>query len=284
MVKEFLYLETREVKMFKVGNRVRLTKSHQGGPNIGSIGTVRGKCLATELFGIEFDKPFPDGHDGYYRFSMKPGHGWFVPTSKLTLVEPEKSEGVENCTVVSGPYGHSIGRPQATTDEDGGWPEVASIGQERHRAKPTGQERPVEGPDGVNIRTNWPRGYLLRQETAEYPNAPPVRPGGAPLMQEPITTAASYTAPKTTIIGPALEPRDWRARDPVPPHVSYGEPRGCPTPGACSCPDHAADLAAIREEVRMALKAHYGGQKPEMVNRLNRIFDLTLPSEYRSKP
>jgi len=126
---------------------------------------------------------------------------------------------------------------------------------EQHSHVVPGTEGIATGPHhGVQIGEVWwlfPAHKLALVEPekpAEEPTqGPPIRPGGAPLMQEP---------------------------------------RGCPTPGACSCPDHAADLAAIREEIWRWRRINLPDQNAFLAEAhriLDRIFDLTLPPEYRSR-
>lgn len=78
---------------FQVGDRVRLTK-HQIGASIkvGQTGTVVNVGGGYPPILVEFDEWFTGGHDGNsIGTTCRDGHGWWLDSKDLELIEPAKS-------------------------------------------------------------------------------------------------------------------------------------------------------------------------------------------------
>ena len=75
---------------FKVGDRVRAINKVDGVDLIGKCGTVVGvkDGLLSVRLGVEFDEPFPDGHDGNGR--GKRGHCRFGYVCDFELIQNQK--------------------------------------------------------------------------------------------------------------------------------------------------------------------------------------------------
>lgn len=77
---------------FKVGDRVRCIKAHDGNNRIvGQKGTVRSVASSIDIVGVEFDN-YVDGHRLLTPSLCKPGHGWNVAAEKLELIPKTKSK------------------------------------------------------------------------------------------------------------------------------------------------------------------------------------------------
>lgn len=79
---------------FQVGDRVRLTRTPvYWGPRAGKTGTVvyvKDDSGSDNL--VEFDDLFRGGHDGngiVFEATCRDGHGWWVDSKHLELIEPE---------------------------------------------------------------------------------------------------------------------------------------------------------------------------------------------------
>lgn len=77
---------------FKVGDRVRCIKAHDGNSNIvGQRGTVRSVASSLNIVAVEFDN-YVNGHCLLTPHLCKQGHGWNVAAEKLELIPNPKSK------------------------------------------------------------------------------------------------------------------------------------------------------------------------------------------------
>lgn len=77
---------------FKVGDRVKCIKAHDGNSTIvGKTGTVCAVVDALNIVAVKFDE-YVNGHDLQAWYRCKYGYGWNVAPEKLELIPKPKSK------------------------------------------------------------------------------------------------------------------------------------------------------------------------------------------------